>query len=314
MAQTRLRRSARKYAVTTAALLTIVACTPTAEPPQMPTDKDSEAVSAAVQAPDGPAFLEDIATYPWDDGGRGAAEYFSWVAEDAQSNDQAAASRAGETARDIASFVADKRDELANAPANPFLWQAFSDSLVPYLGALVGDETRVRGFDALDGLDSPMRTTTALFASMSERSVQSFASDAADRARNYERAFAAAVGADPLAAATNEYERVLSQAARLRSLIDTGQHVAEPESSSPTASHAQTQLTYEIASLSAKPGNRTIDSKFFGPSGQLLSPEEIPDGAWSVYDAQLRVYLAAFPPVNDAIRQFGRIYQRIANQ
>jgi hypothetical protein len=286
-----------------AAILTVVGCTPTAEPPQMPAGRDSEAVYAAVQAPDRPAFLEEIATYPWEDGGRSAAEYFAWVAQDAQSSDQAAASRAGRTARDIASFIVDERDRLADAPANPFLWQAFSDGLIPYLGALVGDETHVRGFDALDGLDSPMRTTAALFASMSERSVQSFAS-----------AFAAAVATDALAAATNENQRVLSQAARLRSLIDTGLHIAEPESSRPMASHAQTQLTYEIASLSAKPGNRTIDRRFFGPSGQLLSPGRIPDDAWSVYDAQLRAYLAAFPPVSDAIRQFGRVYQRIANQ
>lgn len=39
-----------------------------------------------------------------------------------------------------------------------------------------------------------------------------------------------------------------------------------------------------------------------------MSPSEIPDDMWSIYDSQLTVYLAPSPRILDAINQFGDVY------
>jgi hypothetical protein len=72
-------------------------------------------------------------------------------------------------------------------------------------------------------------------------------------------------------------------------------------------------VAYEVAVITAPAGNPTIDPKFFDTAGRLLPPNEISDDDWSMYDAELSVYLAPFGPINDQIRQFGRTFQRIAS-
>ncbi len=129
----------------------IVGCDLQRPSPSCPPSTDTAAIADRVTGPDGQAFLRDITTASWDDDGHRAAELFAWVPRDAQSTDRAAATRAGQTAHAIASFLADEREKIAGAPANPALWQAFAQSLVPYLGAMVGDESGVVGFEPLDG-------------------------------------------------------------------------------------------------------------------------------------------------------------------
>jgi hypothetical protein len=141
-----------------------------------------------------------------------------------------------------------------------------------------------------------------------------FTGTAGDRAATYERSFAKAAAADPVSVDAPEPNRNLSQAARLRSLVATGAYVADPKTAEPTASHAQTQMAYEVASLTIRVGDPTVDPRYSEAGGRLLSPDAIPDQDWSLYDSQLTAYLASYPPIDRAIRQFGGMYQTIPQQ
>jgi hypothetical protein len=180
-------------AVTATLLALVVGCTTPAEP-KFPHDTSPTAIADLVRGPDGQAFLRGITTYSWEDGGQRAGELFTWIPQDAKSVRQADATRAGETAHAIASFLADERTMIAGAPPNSALLQAFSVSLTPYLGAAVGDDSGTAGFLPLDGLGSPMRRTTALFAAMKHSldADREFTGAAGDRAAIYERSFAKA--------------------------------------------------------------------------------------------------------------------------
>lgn len=296
-----------------AVLLTLVGCTSDAEP-ELPSSTDTAAIVERVTGPDGQAFLREITSASWKDDGRRAAELFAWIPRDASSTDHAAADRAGKTAHAIAAFLADNRESFASAPANPALWQAFAQSLVPYLGAMVGDDSGVVGFEALDGSGSQMRHTTSMFAAMTKNSESDrILTDAASaRAQTYEAAFAKAAVAQPSSADRGDAQRELLQAARLRSLIDTGAHLAHPETEQLTSAHAQTEVAYQVVSLTARADDPHIDGKFFR-DGRLLSPSDIAEEDWSIYDSQLTVYLATSPRINDAIQQFGRAYDLIAS-
>jgi hypothetical protein len=302
-------------AVTATLLGLVVGCTTAAEP-KFPQDASPAAIADLVRGPDGHAFLREITTYSWADGGHRAGELFTWIPRDATSIHQADATRAGETAHVIASFLADDHTMIAGAPPNPALLQSFSASLTPYLGAAVGDDSGTAGFLPLDGLGSPMRRTTAMFAAMAHGldADREFTGAAGDRAATYERSFAKAAAADPVSADAPEPKRALLQAARLRSLVATGAYAADPKATKPTASHAQTQVAYEVASLVIRAGDPTVDPRYFDAGGRLLSPDAIPDQDWSLYDSQLTAYLAPFPPIDRAIRQFGGVYQTITRQ
>lgn len=289
----------------------VVGCT--SDEPQLPASTDAAAIADRVTGADGRAFLNEITSASWNDDGRRAGELFAWIRRDAKSADRDAAIRAGETAQAIASFLADDRESLSDAPANPALWRSFVSSLVPYLGAMVGDERGVAGFAPLDGLDSQMRHTASMFAAMTKDADANriITEAAAARAHSYEVAFAVAAVAEPLMAHRGDAQQNLLRAARLRSLIKTGAYIADPGSEKPAPALAQTEVAYQVASLTARPDDPHIDPKFFR-DGRLLSPTEIPDDSWSIYDSQLTVYLATWPRIIDAIRQFGRTYMTIA--
>lgn len=295
-----------------AVLLTLVGCTSDAGP-ELPSSTDTAAIADRVSGPNGKAFLRDITSASWNDDGQRAAELFAWIPREAQSTDRAKATRAGKAAQAIASFIADERDTIAAAPANPALWQAFAQSLVPYLGAMVGDDSGVTGFHRLDGLNSQMRHTTSMFAAITHKADANriLTEAASGRAHTYEAAFAKAAVADPMSADRGTAQRDLLQAARLRSVVATGAHLADPKSEEFTPAHAQTELAYQVASLTARPDDPHIDGKFFS-GGRLKSPSEIAAGDWSIYDTQLSVYLARSGRINDAIRQFGDTYDVIA--
>lgn len=129
---------------------------------------DPTTISGRVNRADGPESLRDVTSAAWPDDGQRAANLFAWIPRDAHSTDRTAATRAGQTAHTIASFLADHSDEPANTSANPALWQAFARSLAPYVGAMVGDGTGVEGFEPLDGPGSQMRRRAPLFAAMSK--------------------------------------------------------------------------------------------------------------------------------------------------
>lgn len=305
------RRHIGRLTVVMALLLALVGCTSDAEP-TLPSSADPATISDRIAGSDGPEFLRDITAAAWPDDGRRAADLFAWIPRDAQSTDLSAATRAGQTAHAIASFIADAGDEPENAPANPALWQAFAHSLAPYVGAMVSDPTGVVGFEPLDGPGSQMRRTAALFAAMTkdDDANQVFTGAAAERAHAYEAAFAKAAVAEPMLADRGPAQTDLLRAAALRSLVDTGAQLTK-KGPTATPAHAQTELAYQVAALTARPDDPHISEKFFR-DGRLLPPSEIAAEDWSIYDAQLTVYLTPWPRINEAIRQFGREYDVIA--
>lgn len=293
-------------------------CTSDAEPgppSDLPSSTDSTAIAARVTGPDGQTFLREITSAAWKDNGRRAGELFAWIPRDAQSTDQEAAIRAGQTAQAIASFIADESQTIADTPANPALWQAFAASLTPYLGAMVGDDHGVAGFTPLDSFDSEMRHTAALFAAMHKDpdANRVFTDAAAQRAHGYEVAFAEAAAANPTLVHSGDVLEDLMQAARLRGLAAAGARLADPESPRPTPFPAQTEAMYQVAKLMVRPGDPHVDSKFFR-DGQLLSPDEIPEDNRNSYEIQLTNYLTPWPHIRSAIDVFGRRYNIIAQE
>lgn len=302
-----------RFALLIAAILSLVlGCTSDSQP-ELPPNSDTAAIAERVKGPDGQNFLREITTAAWDDGGRRAAELFAWIPRDATSADEASATRAGQTAHAVASFLADDREVLESAPANSALWQSFAQSLVPYLGAAVGDAAGTRGFDPLDGINSKMSRTTSLFAAMTRDAAanRSFTDGAAALAHEYEVAFAKAAVADPVKPANEDALQGLFRAANLRALVDGGKYLADPDSPRPSPRHAQTELMFQIVSLTARPDNPHINLEFF-KDGRLLSPNEIARSDWSIYDAQLSTYLVTYPQISALIDTFGRRYDLVA--
>jgi hypothetical protein len=299
-------------AIAIVALLMLAGCSSHQEP-DLPSSTDSTAIAHRVISD--PNFLRDITSARWTDDGRRAAELFAWIPRDAQSFDRNSAERAGKTAHAVASFLAENRDSVAGYPANPDLWQAYARSVGPYVGAMVGDAGNTIGFDPLDGPESQMQRTVSMFAAVAKNAdAQEVLNDtAAALAHTHEVAFAKAVVPDALASKDPAGQRDLLLAARLRAIVATGIHLADPKSESFTPAHAQTELAFQIASLTARPNASSIANRFF-KDGKLLPPNEVPDTDWSIYDTQLTIYLAKFPPINDAIGQFGRAYDFIATQ
>ncbi|WP_441959589.1 hypothetical protein [Mycolicibacterium houstonense] len=269
-----------------------------------------------ITGPTGDSFLRQLTSARWEDDGDRAANVLAWIPQDAMSNDETVATRAGQTAHAIALFIAENRKEVASAPANRILWRAYADAIAPYVGAMVGDTSGVAGFEPLDDPASQMRRSASLFAAMTRDfdANQIFTRAASERAHEYEISFAKAAVTEPLLADRGPAQEHLLRAARLRSLVATGAHLANPDSDgpTPTPARAQTELAYQVVSLTVRPDDPHINEEFFS-GGRLMAPAEISDDEWSIYDSQLTVYLASSPRINEAIRQFGRAFDVIAS-
>jgi hypothetical protein len=301
-----------RVALALTAIIGLVSCTSHHEP-ELPSTSDTAAIAGRITGPDGQTFLREITTAAWDDDGRRAAELFEWVPRDAASTDPAVATRAGQTAHAVGAFLADNRNELTSAPANPALWQSYSKSLTPYIGAMVGDPTGTRGFEQLDEINSDLSRTASLFATMTKdaQANRAFIDAAAALAHTLESAFAKAAVADPVRPATDDAVEGLMRAAYLRALVDTGRYLADPKSPRPTPRLAQTELKYQIVSLTARPTDPHINSEFF-KNGRLLSLQDIAKTDWSIYDNQLSTYLVAYPQIRAMVNEFGHRYDLVA--
>ncbi|MGV0835644.1 hypothetical protein [Mycolicibacterium thermoresistibile] len=181
---------------------------------------------------------------------------------------------------------------------------------------MVGDSRNVSGFTPLDGLDTGMPRTAALFAAVIKKPVgqSGFTKAASARAHSYESEFAEAAVAEPLAADRGEVQEGLLQAARLRGLLAAGTHLAKlevPRRDLPFA--AETEVRYQVATRTVQPNDPHISPEFFR-DGRLMTPAEIDEDDWSIYDTQLTVYLTPWPRIADAIDQFGNTYATIADR
>ncbi|WP_319449191.1 MULTISPECIES: EspA/EspE family type VII secretion system effector [unclassified Mycobacterium] len=106
----------------------------------------------------GKNFLHDIAVHNWSDDGSAAKNLTDWVDDSAHSSNVEEATRAGETANAVATFVGEKKDDLMNVALfgdttvgerNPHLIQGWAEALAPYQEAMVGDDSTVKGFGVL---------------------------------------------------------------------------------------------------------------------------------------------------------------------
>ena len=99
-----------------------------------------------------------IANHGWSDNGAAASTLTDWIDDTATSSNPEAATRAGETAHDVAAFIGDNKDQLLNQSLfgdatvganNPDLVQGWAEALEPYQGAMVGDPGDTKGFGVL---------------------------------------------------------------------------------------------------------------------------------------------------------------------
>jgi hypothetical protein len=178
---------------------------------------------------------------------------------------------------------------------------------------MVGDSAGTLGFEQLDKINSDLSHTASLFAAMTKdaQANHAFTDAAAALAHTLESAFAKSAVADPVRPATDDAVDGLMRAAYLRALVDAGRYLADPKSPRPTPRLAQTELMYQIVSLTARPTDPHINSEFF-KDGRLMSPTEIAKTDWSIYDNQLATYLVAYPPISAMVDEYGRRYDLVA--
>ncbi|WP_301122744.1 hypothetical protein [Mycolicibacterium fortuitum] len=112
---------------------------------------------------------------------------------------------------------------------------------------------------------------------------------ASERAHTYEMAFAKAAVAEPILADRGAPQADLLRAAALRSLVATGRRWRRRGRPRPPRM-PKLKLAYQIAVPTALPDDPHFNGAFFS-GGRLLSPNEIAESDWSIYDTQLTVYL-----------------------
>lgn len=145
-------------AVVSAAFAGLVLVSCSASAPSLP-PSDPTQMHDLLTGQGGSSTLTELSTYSWDDQGAKAGEAFGWIARDAASPDPAPATRAGETAHALATFLSDKQQELSAishgflgmqqssmGSLNPKLVSAYAAALTPYLAAMVGDPVSANGF------------------------------------------------------------------------------------------------------------------------------------------------------------------------
>lgn len=190
-------------AITSAAVL-VAACS-TATTPALTDPSDPAAVAAKLTSKDANEFLLGLSTYDWPDDGAHAAEEFTWIPDAAASADDQIAQQAGESARAIAGFLADKDNQLLDIRSglfgrnhtnvgqlNPALVRSFGEALIPYQGALVCDDSKARGFDSLEPCNNAMPAAQSVFevVSTNTEAAGAFSVAAHEQVQQYIQKFA----------------------------------------------------------------------------------------------------------------------------
>lgn len=302
-------------AVVFATAVVTAACSPST--PALPTDTSPDKVAGQISGGEGTAFLRDITIHEWPDEGQRAGELLSWIPRDARSSNSPTAARSGTTAHALAAFLADHYTEVKDAGStNPALIRSYAAALAPYLGAMVGDPSSTSGFDPLDRLGSPMQRTALVFAVIAGDGAanREFTDAAKNRAAEYEQQFASYAAADPSLSKPDPRRESLAWAARLLGLVAAGDQLSNPDSAVPLSFRPATDVQYEIVSRMVRRSDPRISPEYFNPDGILMSPDQVGNDAWSLYDSQLANYLATYPKLSDAITEFDSTYLSIANR
>jgi hypothetical protein len=254
--------------------------------PELPAN--DAATYQALTGVDGQAFLHQISTHGWDDGGRAVAERLTWIARDAQSTDATKALQAGQAAHAIATFLSDtkNKDELLRLSAgwfglkhrsvgelNPELVRGYASALTPFQGALSGYVNDVPGYTMIgDPFDlSGARNVFALVDTDTQAGNQ-FIDAAYRRVHDYLKAYAQAV-----VHANAEGKVALPNAAALAGVAEGGQRKSGNSAIHiENAQHWINWAGYEVAkAMNARRGDPDIADHLFGPDGILKSPDQV---------------------------------------
>lgn len=268
-----------------------------ASAPTLPADKT--ATYETVTGRDGLEFLQQISTHDWNDGGLAAGEIFAWVAQDANSADHVAAQRAGETAHAIADFLANQQSYLFDVEAgwfglqrrtvgelNPKLVAAFANALVPFQGALIGDESGVTAFPVI-GDPNNLASARSVFSVLntSAEAGEAFNTAAYQRVRSYLRTYA-----DAVASKDSKGFVALRFAAGLAGVVEGAQRLSDNKTDRAfTAQYFINWAGYEVArAMGATPSGDGIAQVFFTADGSLKSPDDIAPADLSAYSTALQ--------------------------
>ncbi|MDF3340198.1 hypothetical protein P3H80_22385 [Mycolicibacterium septicum] len=301
----RARNSKILYAAMASVALLVAGCS-TAATPSLPDPSDPAAVTAKLTSKDAKEFLLEVSTYDWSDNGARAAEEFTWIPAAAASKDDQVAQQAGESARAIAGFLADKHDQLLDIRSglfsrnhtnvgqlNPDLVRSFGDALIPYQDALVCDDSKVRGFDSLERCDTAMPAVQSVFevVSTNAEAAAAFSEAAHEQVRQYIQTFADTELSSP---ALYPAAQGLTYAGSLLGLLAV---TANKNQGTPPIdiNKEATEARYTIAkaTLAREPGP-SLPEKFF-LNGVLMAPAQVRqnlgDSAYSEYAAGLISFL-----------------------
>lgn len=290
------------------------ACTKSsATAPALGYENSVQSVHTFITGSDAMGSLKEITSYPWPDKGKRAGDPFVVIGRAAPAMDTEKSAMAGQSARGLANFLADNADSLLKADGgksvgslNPILLQSYASALIPYLGAMVGDDRGTRDFAPIDDPNSRMTKTGAVFASLdgAPGSTVDFNSAARQRANGYIDAFATAAQADSTPDAN-----ALSYAARLLGLVQAG--IAQAQGTSPDTSAASRdfdEVAYTVAARLVRGPNKDIVAKYFTPAGVLMSPNQVradmDEAGYREYTTQVDDFLMNQTELWDAVKSF----------
>lgn len=280
-------------------LLSVAACgTPAPSLPQGPA-----AMSAELSGGQGQAFLDQVSTYHWSDGGAAAANALAWIGSDAQSPNPETAARAGQAAHAIAAYLGKNGDRLLHLPTgwfglqhrnigqlNPALVRGYGAASVPYQAAMVGDVTGTAGFTPLPehaGDFSAPRNVFAVIDTDTEAG-KNFTAAAYGRVDNILRAFAEAVTPNGPAADSSRW----MFAAYLAGVVEGGAvRSGNRDIHVRNAQESEDYAKYVIVSAMKPVPGQPIPVKYFNANGALLAPEQISGGDLEAYSESLSTYL-----------------------
>jgi hypothetical protein len=320
----------RRYAAILAVITlfaTLSACGDKA--PDIPSDPSPVNVHRLVTGPDGDQFLSRLSRHPWGSESQNAAGLFTWIAPDAASADPETRKLAAETAYAIATFLSDnagaltgstgegKEDEsTAIGAVNPDLTQAYADALIPYLGAMVGDDKAISGFQPLDPLEGRMPRTSAMLGVLNINSAAGnrLADAVTALAGRYEEDLAESAAADPTLVASNDPS--LLRAARLLGLAKSS-NLESSTGSRFEPGDVVTDFQYRLAAKTIRGPNIDLPQQYFNQDGSLMSPDEVRDefgeSGWDDYSSKLGAYLAKSPANTRAVDAFRNTFSAAAD-
>lgn len=298
------------------------------EAPDLPSDPSPANVHRLVTSPDGDQFLSQLSRHPWGGESLNAADLFAWIAPDADSADPETRKLAAETAYAIATFLADSADALTGSTGegkddetttigavNPDLTQAYADALIPYLGAMVGDDKADPGFQPLDPLGGGMPRTSAMLGVLNTSSAAGhrLADAVTTVSGRYEEELAESAAANPMSLASNDPR--LLRAARLLGLANSSS-LRSSTGSKFEPGDVTTDLQYRLAAKTVHGPNIDLPQQYFNQDGSLMSPnevrEEFGESGWDDYSSKLGAYLAKSPTIALAVNSFRNMFSAVA--